>query len=80
MADKKKRKRPTDARLKEMGFRKFQKVEPVWAVQMPEAFTVDTLEGDDISGKAGDWLCVGIDGERWPIDQQIFARTYREIP
>jgi hypothetical protein len=79
MADKKKRKRPSDARLQELGFRKFQKVEPVWAIQMDVPFTVDTKEGDNIKGKKGDYLCVGIDGERWPIDADIFARTYREI-
>lgn len=73
-------KRPTDARLKQLGFKCYMKTEPVWAVQMPEEFTCDTKEGDNIKGKAGDYLCVGIDGERWPIDKSIFERTYKEKP
>jgi hypothetical protein len=70
--------RPSDDKLKKLGFKKYMKVEPVWAVQMPQEFTCDTLEGDNIKGKAGDYLCVGIKGEKWPIDKEIFEKTYRE--
>jgi hypothetical protein len=66
-------------KLKKMGLRKYKKTEPIWAIQADKEFTVDTLEGDDISGKKGDYLCVGVDGEMWPIDQEIFKKTYKEI-
>lgn len=42
---------------------------------MPEAFVVETMEGR-MQGKAGDWLITGIDGEMYPCDADIFARTY----
>ena len=43
--------------------------------QMDESFEVETLEGT-LSGKKGDWLMVGIEGELYPCDQTIFAKTY----
>ena len=52
---------------------------PVRCVQMQEAFTVETMEGT-LSGKAGDWLMVGVAGEMYPIDREIFEKTYRLLP
>ena len=43
---------------------------------MDKPFTCDTLEGDNIKGKAGDYLCVGEKGEIWPVDAEIFEKTY----
>jgi 2'-5' RNA ligase len=54
----------------------FIKISPIKAVKMEEAFEVDTLEGT-MKGKAGDWLAEGIEGERWPIDADIFDKTYK---
>lgn len=54
------------------------KTAPVKALQMEEAFTVNTLEGDEIKGKEGDYLCQGPAGERWPVDQKIFQDTYKK--
>jgi hypothetical protein len=71
--------RPPEEKLFKLGFKKYQKVEPVYAMQMEKPFKCNTLEGDDIKGKAGDYLCVGVDGEQWPIDKDIFEKTYREI-
>ena len=48
---------------------------PVDVRRMPVAFTVETLEGL-MEGKAGDWLITGIDGEVYPCDADIFARSY----
>lgn len=48
----------------------------VHAVQIPEEFRVDTLEGDYKQGKAGDYLMRGIDGELYICDRDIFERTY----
>lgn len=55
----------------------FMKTEPIKAVRMDEPFEVETLEGV-MKGKAGDWLAEGIQGERWPIDADIFSKTYRK--
>lgn len=49
------------------------------AVQIDEPFKVDTLEGDDQHGKPGDYLVVGIEGERYPVDEEIFEETYRTL-
>ena len=47
----------------------------VRCVQIHEPFSVETMEGT-LNGKAGDWLMVGINGEMYPIDQEIFEKTY----
>lgn len=47
------------------------------AVQIPEGFSVKTMEGW-VEGKHGDWLARGIDGELYPINKEVFARTYDE--
>ncbi|MCK5441592.1 MAG: hypothetical protein KAJ23_06865 [Maribacter sp.] len=44
-------------------------------VQIHEPFMVETMEGT-LQGKAGDWLMVGVNGEMYPIDQDIFRKTY----
>ncbi len=49
---------------------------PMRCVQIQEPFQVETLEGL-MQGKAGDWLMVGIHGEMYPIDSEIFDKTYR---
>jgi hypothetical protein len=43
---------------------------------MDEEFEVETMEGT-MKGKEGDYLCEGVEGERWPIDADIFSRTYK---
>ncbi len=48
---------------------------PIRCVQINEPFEVETLEGT-LSAKAGDWLMVGINGEMYAIDQEIFQKTY----
>ncbi len=48
---------------------------PIRCVQINEAFAVETMEGT-LEGKPGDWLMVGIHGEMYPIDQEIFQKTY----
>ncbi|MGL6063660.1 MAG: hypothetical protein ACRC0V_05195 [Fusobacteriaceae bacterium] len=47
-------------------------------VQMTEPFSCDTMEGV-VVGKAGDYLMVGIKGEIYPCDQDIFNKTYEKI-
>jgi len=48
------------------------------AVRINNAFTVQTLEGK-MSGKKGDWLVIGIKGEAYPVDHDIFLKTYEEV-
>lgn len=49
------------------------------AVQINEPFTVDTLEGHSKEGKAGDYLMIGVRGEKYPIDKSIFEETYEIV-
>jgi hypothetical protein len=48
---------------------------PVRCVQIQEPFEVATMEGT-LRGKAGDWLMVGVNGELYPCDREIFEKTY----
>ncbi len=41
-------------------------------------YTINTLEGDMVLG-VGDWVATGIDGEHWPIADDIFKKTYVEV-
>ena len=36
---------------------------------------VETMEGT-MRGKSGDWLMVGVNGEMYPCDKDIFEKTY----
>lgn len=56
----------------------FRKTSSIYAVKMPVAFEVDTLEGLH-TGKPGDWLAVGLVGEMYPIDGDVFASSYQPI-
>lgn len=51
---------------------------PIQAIQIAEPFTVDTLEGRH-TGNAGDYLVVGIRGERYPVKRDIFEESYEAI-
>jgi hypothetical protein len=51
---------------------------PARAVRMRMPFRVRTLEGE-MTGGPGDWLVVGIQGERWPVRKEIFEETYEEL-
>lgn len=56
---------------------KFQK-KPivVEAVQVFEAQTIPTLEGDMLASP-GDWIITGVKGEKYPCKDDIFRATYR---
>lgn len=43
--------------------------------EMPEAFSVEALEGT-LEGKPGDFLITGVQGEMYPCDREIFFATY----
>lgn len=59
-------------------FKNYRKVSLVKARKMHTDFLVDTLEGV-MSGKKGDFLCEGVDGERWPIKKEIFEKSYEKV-
>ena len=61
------------------GMREYRKTATIYAVRMAEAFQVHTIEGLH-DGKAGDWLAIGVAGEMYPIDAEVFAATYEEVP
>lgn len=42
-------------------------------------YQMETLEGF-LNINAGDWIVTGIDGEHWPIADDIFKKTYAELP
>jgi len=67
----------TDAARRSEGYKQYRKTSLTWAKQMNEPFECDTLEGDNIKGKAGDYLCIGgKKGEQWPVDKEVFESTY----
>jgi hypothetical protein len=48
---------------------------PIQCIQINEPFLVETMEGE-MKGKKGDWLIFGVNGEMYPIDNDIFKKTY----
>ena len=65
--------------IPDLGFQKaIKKPIPVRCIQIDETFEVETMEGV-MKGKQGDYLIIGIHGEMYPIDQEIFLKTYYVI-
>jgi hypothetical protein len=50
----------------------------VRAVQLTEDMMVHTREGP-LTGRAGDWVIEGVEGEVYPCDPEIFKKTYEEV-
>lgn len=48
---------------------------PIKCAQIDEPFEVESLEGL-VKGKAGDWLMIGINGEKYVCDATIFQKSY----
>lgn len=42
-------------------------------------FGLSTLEGE-MELNVGNWIATGINGENWPIADDIFRKTYAELP
>ena len=64
--------------LKEGKWAAYQKTAPIFAREMDKPFRVTTKEGP-VSGKAGDYLCLGVENEMWPVDKKIFEKTMKKI-
>jgi hypothetical protein len=52
-----------------------KKTAPLWAKQLDEDQTVETLEGP-VEAKAGDCLCRGAAGELWPQRSERLSKKY----
>jgi hypothetical protein len=65
--------------LEQQGFSRYKK-KPivVYAKEMDKPFAVKTLEGV-MTGKKGDFLVIGISGEMYPVDREIFFKTYEVV-
>lgn len=50
----------------------------VEAAQITEPMEVDTLEGT-MRGNVGDWLIIGVEGERYFCKDTVFQRTYEAV-
>ncbi len=44
-------------------------------MNLPEGFSVTTPEGV-MTGQQGDYLMVGVEGEKYPCKKEIFDKTY----
>lgn len=42
-------------------------------------YTINTLEGDMVLG-VGDWIATGVNGEHWVVQDDVFNKTYSELP
>lgn len=62
--------------LSSIGFKKARK-KPILVecAQIKEPFSVNSMEGK-LTGKKGDWLMKGVDGELYICDNDIFKKTY----
>ncbi len=56
----------------------YRKKTTIRAVKMSAEFEVVTIEGS-VKGKAGDWLAKGVNGELYPINAEVFEKTYEEV-
>ena len=59
-------------------FKEYAKKTTIRAAQIDKPFVVETLEGRMV-GKAGDYLAIGANGEKYPIDKRVFEKTYEEV-
>ena len=60
------------------GWAEYRKTSTTWVRKMREPFTVETLEGP-MTGAAGDYLAVGVEGEMYPIKASVFERSYEPV-
>ena len=50
----------------------------VEAYQTDREITIHTLEGD-LMASVGDYIIIGVNGEKYPCKPDIFKRTYEEV-
>ena len=44
-----------------------------------DGYVIDTLEGELLL-RTGDWIATGVNGDHWPIADDVFKKTYAELP
>lgn len=59
-------------------FNPCRKTQTCFACKMDEDFEVHTLEGI-MTGKDGDYLMMGVNGEYYPCAKEIFQKSYAFI-
>ena len=62
----------------ELDFHGYAKTGLAYAAQVPQEFTVETIEGV-MAGQAGDYLAIGVNGEMYPIARDVFETSYRRV-
>ncbi len=65
-------------RLLLQGFTPYRKFQVTWAKKLNLPAVIHTLEGD-VYARAGDYLCIGIDGEQWPQPAARFEKLYEHL-
>ncbi len=69
---------PRDVTDYDFEFGLYRKTTMTKAVKVLQPFSVYTDDGM-ITGAKGDYLCEGIEGERWPMKASIFEATYEPM-
>lgn len=49
---------------------------PINAYQTDTPVDIETLEGT-MHANVGDWIITGPGGERWPVKNEVFTKTYQ---
>jgi hypothetical protein len=62
-----------------LGGERWRRTGTYLAWQVDEAQVLRTIEGRAVA-EAGDWVVEGYGGERWPVSDEQFRRTYRPAP
>ena len=44
-----------------------------------DRYTIPTLEGDIVIHPT-DWIATGVNGEHWPVKDDIFQKVYKKLP
>ena len=68
----------TTKHLSDEGFRPYRKPQITWARILDQPRRIHTLEGD-VMAEAGDYLCLGPQGEQWPQKPERFERHYERV-
>tara|TARA_R110002050_G_scaffold231700_1_gene367548 strand:+ start:1323 stop:1547 length:225 start_codon:yes stop_codon:yes gene_type:complete len=69
----------TQGKTPNLDFKKaVKKPIPIQCIQIDEPFEVETMEGI-MKGKAGDWLMIGVNNEKYVCDAAIFNKTYEIV-
>jgi len=63
-----------------MDFKRYRKIPIVIsAKKMDKDFSCETVTGEIVQGKAGDYLCLDVKGFEYPCEKGIFEKTHEDI-